>query len=250
MDGEVEPTGNPCRCCRGTTPEAQEEDGTVPGGRESRKVIVLLGPPGAGKGTQGRKLVKAFNFDYVSTGEILRDEVRRKTPLGQRARKSMEAGELVPDELVDRIIEDRLHDPRYRGGFILDGYPRNVNQARFLKKVAGDSCVYAIHLVVDPEVLLKRLSGRRHCPNCDKIYNVFFSPPRREGRCDQCGSALVQREDDREEVISERLRIYREQTRPVMDYYASQGNYFEVDGDREVTGVFAELSSIVERIAS
>lgn len=213
----------------------------------SRKVYVLLGVPGAGKGTQAKRLAGEFNLAHVSTGEILRSEVREGTELGKKVKEIMEAGELVPDDLVIEIIRCCLQNFPDKDGFVLDGFPRNVRQARYLETVSDAMGVIAINIDVEEEEVIRRLSGRRFCPSCGKIYHIHFSPSREAGRCDDCGARLVQRKDDREEVVSERLRVYREKTFPVLHFYSSKGNYFEVDGNRSVDEVFEGLSEIVAR---
>ena len=215
-----------------------------------KKVITLLGAPGAGKGTQAKMLAEKFGFKHVSTGDVLREAVRLGTPLGQKAKKLMEAGELVPDELVAGIVRDSVTAADAPDVFILDGYPRNVPQAKFLDSLADKADVYVIDLKLEEEDAVKRLAGRRYCANCGKIYNVFFSPSNREGVCDACGGALEQRKDDAEEVVKERFRVYRQQTAPVSDFYAGQPRYFSVDGNREMEDVAAEMSGLVKELKS
>lgn len=211
-------------------------------------IVVLLSPPGGGKGTQAEHLVEEYGFRHYSTGAILREEVRKGTDIGLRAQEAMENGELVPDALLGEIVRARLE--HLEGpGCILDGYPRNLPQAEYLEKVRGDYPVFIVNITVPEEQIFKRLSGRRFCSNCGKIYNIYFSPPRRDGICDSCGSRLEQRKDDREEVIEERLRVYRRQTHPVIDYYRERDGYFEVDGDREPDQVFQQLREIVGALA-
>lgn len=210
-----------------------------------KKLIILLGPPGAGKGTQAKKISREFDLVHISTGDILRNEVRDGTELGSKVKEIMNAGDLVPDELVGEIVRSCIEKHSSAAGFILDGYPRNVTQAEFLMCIADGWPVYAVCIRVEEETLVKRLTGRRYCPGCGKIYNVYFSPPSTEGICDACGTELVQRRDDREEVIAERLRVYHEQTRPVIDYFSSLGRYFEIDGSKSVPHVAQALSELV-----
>lgn len=204
--------------------------------------MILLGAPGAGKGTQAERLAEEFGFHHLSTGDILRQAVREGTDLGQKAGKIMEAGELVPDHLISQVVEDRIRRQAKVPGFILDGFPRTVAQARYLAGITRNQSVLAVNIEVDEEQLLKRLSGRRSCVTCGKIYNVYFSPSQRDGVCDACGSELIQRKDDREEVVKERLRVYQQQTAPVIEFYRGGGNYATVAGDRSVEEVFQELS--------
>lgn len=214
-----------------------------------KNVIVLLGPPGGGKGTQAKKLVEVFGMRHVSVGDVLRAEVRKGTALGNRVEEVMAAGELVSDQLVGEIIKGVIRE----GGdetILLDGYPRNTNQAEFLDSITIDDSVYAINIAVEEGQVIRRLSGRRFCSECGKIYNIYFSPPVRPGICDDCGTELMRRPDDREDVIAERLRVYREQTRPVVDFFRSKAHYFEVDGNWEPEAVFQELCQVVRTLAS
>lgn len=179
--------------------------------------IVLLGPPGAGKGTQAKELAKHLGVPHLSTGDLLREAVRERTPLGDEADGYMRAGKLVPDELVRRILEERLARPDARTGFILDGYPRNVAQANELAKIAPVDRVLFFDI---PEgVLIERLTLRRSCPTCGSVYNLATRPPKRDERCDNDGTALVQRSDDTAEAVRTRLGVYREQTAPLLQHY-------------------------------
>ncbi len=214
------------------------------------KVITLLGAPGAGKGTQAKMLADKFGYKHVSTGEVLRDAVRRGTPLGERVRAVMEAGELVSDDLVSEIVRERVTAPDAPRVFILDGYPRNLAQAKYLEKLGNQIDLYVIDIKLDEEVAVKRLAGRRYCSGCGKIYNVFFSPSVKEGICDVCGSELQQRKDDAEEVIKERFRVYRQQTAPVADFYSGRPNFFEIDGNREPDEIAGEMSCLVSSLES
>ena len=209
-------------------------------------IVVLLGPPGGGKGTQAKQLVDEFGLMHYSTGDILREEVRRGSEVGLRARAIMEAGELVPDEVLGEIVRGRLRSLEGTSGCILDGYPRTVAQARFLEEIRDGLSLTIVNIAVDEEQIVKRLSGRRFCPGCGNIYNIYFSPPKVAGRCDRCGTELQRRKDDHEDVIRERLRVYNEQTRPVIDFYREWPTYFEVDGNREPAAVFGELRRIIE----
>jgi len=212
-------------------------------------VIVLLGPPGGGKGTQAKKLVDVFGMRHVSVGDVLREEVKKGSELGAQVKEVMAAGELVSDELVGRIIRNLIKET-VGETILLDGYPRNTPQAEFLDSITDGESVYAVNISVEEAQVMRRLSGRRFCPNCGKIYNTYFSPPVRPGICDDCGTELLRRPDDREEVIAERLRVYREQTRPVIDFFRSKAHYFEVDGNWEPQVVFEELCRVVKAFAS
>jgi adenylate kinase len=187
--------------------------------------LILLGPPGAGKGTQAKNLTKKFGIPQISTGEILRGAVKAQTPMGIKAKGCMDSGALVPDEVVIGIVEERLAMPDCSNGFILDGFPRTVGQADALKKtLAGLHKIieHVISIVVDNEELLGRITGRRTCRLCGKGYNLAFDPPKQNGRCDECGGELFQRDDDSEMTMRKRLDVYEQQTAPLIDYYAHE----------------------------
>ena len=214
------------------------------------KNIILLGAPGAGKGTQSERLVAAWGIPQISTGDILRQERRDGTELGREAAGYMDSGRLVPDELVIRMVEKRLAAADCQAGFILDGFPRTVDQAdklgEMLQKSAKKLSV-VINIVVAEDILTKRLLGRRKCPGCGANFNVFFSPPKKSETCDACGTALEQRKDDNEETIRQRFDVYQKQTQPLVDYYRERGMYVEVDGELAVDEIFARVQKEVER---
>jgi len=208
------------------------------------QALIFLGAPGAGKGTQAREVSQHFSIPQISTGDILREAVRNQTPLGLAAEAKMEAGELVPDEVVCGIVEQRIDQPDCQRGFILDGFPRTLAQAQFVHgmlqtKGKGDPLV--IDIKVDHDLLLKRLTGRRTCSLCGEIYNTYFNPPRVEGICDKDGGKLLQRADDSEETIRQRLVAYEHQTRPLIDFYRNEGVLHEVDGNRRPEAIAREL---------
>jgi len=211
--------------------------------------IILLGPPGAGKGTQAKMVAEAFRMPHISTGDILRDNVKRGTPLGRKAKEHMDAGGLVPDELIIDLIRDRLSQPDATGGFLLDGYPRTTPQAESLEKVGGE-LGWEIDAVVDIEVpdeaLVSRLTGRRMC-TCGASYHLEFNPPKKEGVCDACGAKLYQRDDDSEGPIRSRLKVYHEQTQPLIDFYGSRGKLVEIDGKQDIDRVFAAIRASLEK---
>jgi len=215
--------------------------------RDMKTAVILFGPPGAGKGTQARKLSVELGYPAVSTGDILREAVAAGAALGQSARKYMESGMLVPDDVVDGIAKDRLMRPDCARGFILDGYPRTINQAQHVESLfpPGELCTVVVGIEVAEDVLLRRLAGRRTCPRCAKMFHVQSSPSRAGDRCDECGTQLVQRRDDSEQVVKERLRVYQENTRPLIEFYKSRKVYFEVDGSRTVDGIFESILGIV-----
>jgi adenylate kinase len=219
---------------------------TVPG------PILLLGAPGSGKGTQSDQLVKLWNIPHISTGDLLRANVAKGTPLGKVAKELMGRGELVPDSLVDDMVAARLREPDTANGYILDGFPRTLGQANWLDgRLASDGHslpVIAVSIQVDYNQLLRRITGRRNCPVCASIYNVFMNPPKRDGFCDLEGAALVQRADDTERVFKERMRAYVGLTAPVIEHYRALGRFAEVDGDRPIGIIAAGIVAAVERL--
>lgn len=216
--------------------------------------ILLLGAPGVGKGTQAKELVKQWGIPQISTGDLLRANVAQGTELGKTAKEIMGRGELVPDSLVNQMVAARLQEPDTLPGYILDGYPRTLNQAAWLdQRLAGQpQClpVVAVSLQVDYNELLRRITGRRNCPVCQTIYNVYVKPPRVEGVCDVEGAALTQRADDQEDVFAERMRAYTAQTAPVVEHYRAQGRFAEVDGNRPIDVVAAGIVAAVDRLRS
>ncbi len=207
-------------------------------------VVILLGPPGAGKGTQAVRLAKRLGLAHVASGDLFREAVAAQTPLGQKAQGYMERGELVPDEIVVAMVLERLAQPDCRRGAVLDGFPRTVAQAEALEEAlsAQRKKVDAVLLVhVPDEVVLERLTGRRICRNCQAPYHMTFNPPVQEGICDRCGGTLYQRDDDREETVRHRLQVYREQTAPLISYYRRKRLLREVDGVGEVEEVGERL---------
>ncbi len=207
--------------------------------------LILLGPPGAGKGTQAKNLVDHCGIAHISTGDLLRKAVADGTSLGQAAHRFMKAGELVPDDLIIRMVEDRIAEADCAEGFLLDGFPRTVPQADALGEMLkrkGLKIDVVLLLVVDDDDLVRRLSGRRSCSQCGAVYNLVFSPPKREGICDACGSeALIQREDDRESTVRNRLKVYHNQTGPLIDYYEALGLLKSVDGGGKIETITAQL---------
>ena len=212
--------------------------------------MIFLGPPGAGKGTQAKQIAKHYGVPHLSTGDMFRDLVARDTPLGRRAKPIMDRGDLVPDDIVLEMVAERISRPDTARGFVLDGFPRTLPQAEKLGEILqarswGQALV--VHFVVDPGQLVRRLTGRRICSVGGEIYNIYDQPPKVEGRCDNDGGQLIHRADDREEVIVERLAAYQEQTRPLVDYYRSQGVLVDVDGMQPPAAVTAKVLEILER---
>src|SRR5688572_1815473 len=215
-----------------------------------RQDVIIFGPPGAGKGTQGALLAERFGLLRLSTGDVLRDAVQHGTPLGLEARRFMNAGELVPDAVILGIVGDHLRGPAATRGVIFDGFPRTLAQAQSLDGLLaqlGRTLGAVLVLEVDDETLVRRLSGRRSCPSCGALYNVYLKPPREDGRCDVCGADLGQRPDDAADTVRRRLEVYHEQTQPLLAYYESrQAPLRRVNGDRAVEAVQRELVGLMQ----
>jgi adenylate kinase len=203
--------------------------------------IILLGPPGSGKGTQGDLIVKRYGFPRISTGDLLRRAVRERTPLGIEADAAMNRGGLVRDEIVLGLVRERIDLPDCRDGYVLDGYPRNLSQARDVEALDPDRREIVIAIDVAEDEIVRRLTARRSCPGCEAVYNLEARKPAREGVCDACGGALFRREDDRPEIIRERLRVYAEKTKPLLAYYGKKGTLLRVDGGNGMDATFAAI---------
>ena len=202
--------------------------------------IVLVGPPGAGKGTQAQFIASHLAIPKISTGDIFRSNVSQGTPLGRQAKEYMNRGDLVPDEVTIAMVRDRLSEDDAQAGFLLDGFPRNVPQAETLKKQLVDwdtRLTVVLELVVDEDEVVRRLSGRRTCRRCERVWHVMFDPPSREGICDACAGELFQRDDDREETVRHRLEVYKKQTAPLVSYYADEGVLIGIDATGPVEEV-------------
>ncbi len=212
--------------------------------------LVLLGPPGVGKGTQAARLGAHFGVPHVSTGEMFREALARRTPLGLAARKYMDAGKLVPDDVTVGLVKERLGRPDSSAGFILDGFPRNLTQAGALEDVLrelGMALAAAASIEARTETVVRRLSGRRQCRQCGAVYHIEFNPPPEPGRCPECGGELYQRDDDREETVRERLRVYAAETEPVLGFYRQRGLLVVVDGERDIDEVTRSIISALQR---
>ena len=210
--------------------------------------LVLLGAPGAGKGTQAKKLIDKFGIPQISTGDILRKAVADGTPLGKEAKIIMDKGELVPDSVVIGLVKERLAQDDCKKGYILDGFPRNTAQAEELDKVLSAMNApldVALSVDVDKNDLMKRLTGRRTCKGCQQMFNVHFSPPKQDGVCDKCGEELYQRDDDKEETIKNRLDVYEKATAPLIDYYGNKGILKSVEGVGSIDDIFNKICSIL-----
>lgn len=210
--------------------------------------LILLGPPGAGKGTQAKKITEKFGFPQISTGDILRKAVTDRSEMGTKAKSFMDEGKLVPDEVVIGIIKDRLRQQDCADGFILDGFPRTAPQADALCEVLSDMghrIDMVIDLSVDASVVVRRLAGRRTCKNCGIGYHITFSPPAKPGVCDKCGGELFQRDDDNEATVTNRFKVYKEQSEQLGQYYSSSGRYKKLDGDKPMDDVFRMIEEII-----
>ena len=201
---------------------------------------MVLGPPGAGKGTQAEMLERELGLKHLSTGDILREEVRKGTELGKRAEKYMKSGELVPDDLIVEMMEKEIS--KY-DNFVLDGFPRNLKQAEALDKMCRIDKV--ILLEVPDEVILERLSLRRSCPKCNRVYHLKYNPPKEDEICDYCGAKLYQRDDDKEEVIKKRLEVYRKETEPIAKFYREKGILVKVNGSKSIEEIFSDIKGVL-----
>lgn len=214
-------------------------------------LVVLMGPPGAGKGTQAEKLAKEFALPHISTGDIFRGAVKEGTEMGKKAKEYMDKGELVPDEIVIGIVKERLARPDCNEGFLLDGFPRTVEQAEALDEVLEDlklkiSAVVSVD--VQEEELINRLTGRRVCRSCGATYHLKFNPPKVRNICDHCSGELYQRSDDTIDTVKERLAIYRKQTMPIIEYYEQKDLFYSVDGSRTINDVFVDIAAHLQNV--
>ena len=210
--------------------------------------IIMLGAPGAGKGTQAEKICAKYNIPHISTGDIFRANIKNNTELGQKAKSYMDQGLLVPDELTCDLVVDRIQQEDAREGYVLDGFPRTIPQAECLTEALnklGSKIDYAIDVDVPDDNIVKRMGGRRACVKCGATYHVVFAAPKAEGVCDTCGDKLVLRDDDKPETVQKRLNVYHEQTQPLIDYYTEAGILKEVDGTIDINDVFAEIVKIL-----
>ena len=211
--------------------------------------LIIMGPPGAGKGTQSAFLVEKYGFPHISTGDILRDNISRGTDLGKEAKSYMDAGELVPDELVDSLVKDRLSQDDVKDGFLLDGYPRNISQAKALDQALEDlgyKLDKAINLRADRDTLIERIVGRRICSTCGATYHIKFNKPELEGICDIDSGKLVQRDDDTEETVTNRIDVYNKETQPLVDYYNEKNLLVNVDTEQDIEQIFTNIVSALE----
>ena len=210
--------------------------------------IIMLGAPGAGKGTQAKKIAAKYNIPHISTGDIFRANIKNGTELGKKAKTFMDQGLLVPDELVVDLVVDRVNQEDCKNGYVLDGFPRTIPQADALTKALaelGQKMDYAINVEVPDQNIVNRMSGRRACVNCGATYHIVYAPTKKENICDNCGGKLILRDDDKPETVKKRLGVYHEQTQPLIDYYTEAGILREVDGTIDINDVFAEIVKIL-----
>ena len=211
--------------------------------------LVILGPPGAGKGTQAEYIVDKYNIPHISTGDIFRENIKNNTELGKKAKSYMDKGLLVPDELVIALVEDRLNKDDAKDGFLLDGFPRTVAQAVSLDSILdknNERLTKVINISVDSEILIERAVGRRVCKTCGMTYHVKFNPPKEDGICDKDGTKLIQRDDDTEETVKTRISVYFDQTAPLIDYYRAQNLLIDIDGAKDIDKVFEDIVTGLE----
>ncbi|MCH4192397.1 MAG: adenylate kinase [Butyrivibrio sp.] len=212
--------------------------------------IIMLGAPGAGKGTQAQMIAEQYHIPHISTGDIFRANIKNGTELGKKAKAFMDKGQLVPDELTVQLLLDRVAQDDCKDGYVLDGFPRTIPQADVLDQELtklGDKVDYAINVDVPDENIIHRMSGRRACLKCGATYHIEHIPPKKEGICDKCGSELVQREDDKPETVKNRLSVYHEQTQPLIEYYTRKNILKTVDGTRDMKDVFSDIITILGR---
>ena len=210
--------------------------------------IIMLGAPGAGKGTQAKKIAAKYDIPHISTGDIFRANIKNGTELGNKAKTYMDQGLLVPDELVVDLVVDRVQQDDCKNGYVLDGFPRTIPQAEALDKALaefGDKIDYAVNVDVPDENIINRMSGRRACLNCGATYHIVYNPSKKEGICDTCGQQLVLRDDDKPETVKKRLSVYHDQTQPLIDYYKNEGILAEVDGTKDMEEVFQDIVNIL-----
>ncbi|MEM1283369.1 MAG: adenylate kinase [Chlamydiota bacterium] len=226
----------------GTIAYATMEQNSIP----KKKVVIFMGPPGSGKGTQAKKVSEKLNIPHISTGDLFRENLQKGTLIGHKVKEFLDSGKLVPDEIVVDMLAERVSSEDCLGGYLLDGFPRSIPQTEALEKELGDNIeLVVINLEVADEMIVKRIEGRRSCSNCGAIFNQYFTPPKIENICDHCGGKLKQRSDDNAQVVKERLNVYHSQTAPVEKYYSAKGVLKSVNGQQSPDIVFSDLMKIL-----
>lgn len=214
-------------------------------------LVILIGPPGSGKGTQAMRITQTFTIPHISTGDLFRENVSQNTDLGQQVTTFLNSGRLVPDDLVVEMLFDRVSREDCSSGYLLDGFPRTIPQAQMLDQYLETRAQLSVfNLSVSDDVIIKRISKRFSCTKCGSVYNQYYSPPKRENICDQCGGDLVQREDDKSEVVEERLKVYYQQTAPLIAFYEDKGVLIDIDGEQDADKIYQKISSPLERVIS
>ena len=214
-------------------------------------IVILLGAPGVGKGTQGSLISKQFGIPQISTGDILRSEVKKSTELGKQAKKFMDKGELVPDDVIVGMMEHRIKESDCSNGFILDGFPRTVEQADALGRMLDKNNLdlnCALLIDVPEDVIIERLTGRRVCPNCGEVYHLKYNPPKNDNICDKCGTKLIQRDDDKKETVKNRLDVYNRSTAPLINYYERKGKLIKIDGMGSIDNIFDNIKLALKKV--
>ncbi len=206
--------------------------------------ILILGAPGAGKGTQSKLISEILSIPHISTGDILRNEISSGTPLGNKVKSYVESGQLVPDEIIVEVLLSEMSKDKYKNGYILDGFPRNMNQLKVMEE-KGIHVDKVIFIDTSEEEIIKRITGRRSCPNCGSVYNLYYNPPKQQNKCDKCGTELVQRKDDTEEVVRKRLETFKNETLPIVDYYTSKKILYRVNGNKNFDDIKNEIFSLL-----
>lgn len=213
---------------------------------QEKMIIILLGPPGSGKGTQAKKVADEMSLPHISTGDLFRENLKQGTNLGKRVKEFLDSGRLVPDGIVVDMLEDRVSKPDCQKGYVLDGFPRSIPQAEALDRLLASTGSYkVINLKVADQTIIQRIEGRESCPSCGSVYNKYYSPSKKSAFCEKCGTALVQRSDDKREVVEERLRQYYSQTEPLIGFYEKKGKLVHIDGSQDPQIVFSEIMHVI-----
>lgn len=211
--------------------------------------LILLGPPGAGKGTQAKRMVERYGIPQISTGDIFRKAIADGTDVGLEAKRFMDEGKLVPDDVVVKLVAERLREEDCRNGYILDGFPRTIVQAETFSELGSTAKIdKVISIDVDLDALMLRLTGRRSCRECNAVYHIRFNPPAKDGICDKCGGELYQRDDDTEETVGKRIETYTRQTEPLIDYYERKGNLAVIDGNGSIDEIFGNITKVLDNL--